>query len=172
MASSTTEPSLRSAPPANAPRLSALPGIHRQLASVSTTIDAGCSCVRGAAPGRARHGPCSPQEAHSVISSPSPFWRSMTKSSNCPSNSAPSTMLCRWALSSGIPPTPAAPISASATISEQRRPRSVRPVDHSPLMLEPRYFSYPWASAHPLTSIFATAAKARNSLTIPSANRL
>ena len=65
--------------------------------------------------------------------------------------------------------------STSATISANNAARALRSdqsIAASPLVLEPRYFSYPWASAHSPTVIFATAARARYSLTMPSASRL
>ena len=88
-------------------------------------------------------------------------------------------MLCRWALSSGNSihacRASSSSRSASATISAKsfrRALRSDQSIAASPLTLEPRYLSCPWASAYSLTAIFDTAASARISLTMPSANRL
>ncbi len=167
------------------PRLSgALPGNTSTAViswrSVSTTMAAWCpwrssgSCTDGI---RSRLTPSLRLTPSST--SPAPLWRSMSWSSNCPSNSAPATMLCRWTLSSGNSThagrNSSSSRSASATISPKsfrRALRSDQSIVASPLMLEPRYFSYPWASAHSPTAILATAARARNSLTIPSASRL
>ena len=111
--------------------------------------------------------------------SPSPLLRSTSWSSNCPSNSAPSTMPCRCPLSSGNSThacrASSSSRSASATISPKsfrRALRSDQSIVASPLMLDPKYRSYPWPSAHSPTSMFATADRTRNSLTIPSASRL
>ena len=66
------------------------------------------------------------------------------------------------------------PVHVSHYLSQQCRPRfAVRPVDRR-LALDAgaRYLSYPWASAHSGKVVFAAAARARNSLTMPSASRL